>query len=89
MPNQPYIFIVCLEQQSSSDEEDEKETADEIRRFKEELQSDEKELLPLKINGSLVRRIEKVDANNLNQERDEREEDEAEEIKGLFDIFAT
>lgn len=44
---------------------------------------DEKELLPLKIDGSLIRRIEKLDSTEIKTEiESENEEDEIEAEKG-------
>jgi hypothetical protein len=55
-----------VEDSSDEDEED----MEEVRRFKEELQDDEKELLPLKIDGSLIRRIEKLDSSQMKDEEE-------------------
>ncbi|KAI6189712.1 NOC3-like protein [Aphelenchoides bicaudatus] len=66
------------EEQSSDEEESDSE---ELRRFKEELGDDEKELLPFKIDGSLIRRIEKFDNTEIKEEEvDDEEESETEEI---------
>lgn len=66
--------MLSLEKQDSS--EDEEADMEEVRRFKEELLADEKELLPLKIDGELIRRIEKLDKSEMNNtaELDDLEE---------------
>jgi len=52
----------------SEDESDDDIDKEEVRRFKEELEDDEKEMLPLKIDGSLIRRITKMDATEIKDE---------------------
>jgi hypothetical protein len=65
--------VYAIEQANDDDESD----SEEIRHFRGELPDDEKELLPLKIDGSLIRRIEKIDTD-IKSEVDEYEEEENE-----------
>jgi nucleolar complex protein 3 len=71
LSGKPLYFVNSTSKFLVDSIEDEESDNEQMRHFKNELNDDEEEMLPLKIDGSLVRRVKKVDKPEVKDEEEE------------------